>query len=53
MAIDGEFDGMLIIGRFIVYPVAAFSLKAELVGQAFGDRFASDAKATNQKAKVN
>ena len=30
--VGGLFDGMRIIGGFIVYPVAAFSLKAELVG---------------------
>ena len=30
--VGGLFDGMRIIGGFIVYPVATFSLKAELVG---------------------
>ena len=42
--IGGLNDAMRIIGQFIVGPVAAFSLKAEMVSQAFGSRLAGQAK---------
>ena len=46
--IGGLYDAMRLIGQLIVSPVALFSLKAELISQAFGSRLASHNQAVKK-----